>query len=313
MVNKLISTFVVLFALASSMPADLEAKQILTGEYDGFKTFINSFMNGYTGTTFNLPATCFSQDEQNTLNQNIVSLFFSILKFKKAEVATNAKAFLDNFATYSYACGLNEITENWVADIKAKSEFWILANFVESEKEIVAAMHQAYVYLGEEKWSQAGQSFGVAMSHMVPVPTSSLQSGRPMYMSFFNGFLLGLQKNPLVPSACYLDLTDLFQYSENVFSDLQKMIALDMTGFVAFASDYSRFATNFKYANDDCDFTYLATFLTENGFEIILNNYLASGSTTKSMSETIADCSSNYNECGQAAGTLVQTLLGWGI
>ena len=132
---------------------------------------------------------------------------------------------------------------------------------------------------------------------------------------FINGFFDGIGAKGNVPGTCSASLTTLTNALYAVADDfkvknhsMQDLINT-LNGLQAVVDAYTT-----AYS---CDFgalnTQIQKILSKNGWEILVQNYLANGQAIFADYQTMMACSTNYYNCGKAYGDAFEKLVGWSL
>lgn len=136
-------------------------------------------------------------------------------------------------------------------------------------------------------------------------------------LSFAQGFLLGLQKDPNAPDACASDSSVLLQDTESVVSYIQEMMSGNTGVLTSLIIAGQKLANDIKGFNGDCDFTELLENLeamaTPDGFSKVIWTYLNNKQTMDADWNSLQNCQESYPACGQAAGQIFSLVTNWSI
>lgn len=316
MVNKFLSVFVSVLALSHAMPGDIQSYPLLNGDYDSLISFIDSFMTGYTGQAYDLPADCLSTAQQGQINQDIVALFFSTLQFKKEAIAENFETLIDDLAKSTYGCGFESIVDNLSQDIKTKSKYWILANIVLNEENIMTNAHKSFVDLQKKDWSAAGQYLGMAMAFVVPSPTVNLRTAPTDIIDLAEGFVSGLEGNTQTPGNCMIAVDTTGSALYQILTDAKKVLSGNYAVVNQLMKELKSIIPTAASVNSECDWATLESKIDaflKLGPKAALSKYFINRSTIDSDVQKVKDCTADFAGCGQAAGEIVRIMLGWSL
>lgn len=132
-----------------------------------------------------------------------------------------------------------------------------------------------------------------------------------------SGFLLGLEANSKQPGPCYKAIASISNDFEAIASDVSRITKGDEAAVTQFITDITGTVTDLRSFNGTCDFSGLETqikaLLSPEGAKIISENYLKHVIAINKDIATIKVCSSNYFNCGKAAGEIVRDITTWSL
>jgi hypothetical protein len=90
--NKLVLLFALLAFTAS-------AKSLRSSNYTFLHEFVQGFMNGFEGRSYDLSDECLSESFQTTLDEDLVQVLYSLVRGKLSEAATHFEDFMKLLGT----------------------------------------------------------------------------------------------------------------------------------------------------------------------------------------------------------------------
>ena len=136
-------------------------------------------------------------------------------------------------------------------------------------------------------------------------------------LSFAEGFVLGLEKDPNAPDACASDSSTLFQDTENVISNVLQLMDGDTSVLTTLILAAQKLSRDLQSFNGDCNFTSLIanieSIFTPEGISKTIWTYLNNESTINTDWQTVQKCSQDFAACGQAAGQVFSLVTDWSI
>ena len=157
-----------LISLLVLSTATVTPNTFFESNYDGFKEFIQGFLDGYEGETVELPAECLTEQAQAKLDEDLVAIFMNLLSLKPMEAAESLRDFIGDIDAVGNDCGVNIISDNFNADIEKNGLSWIITNIFWHIADIEAKALDALENLVLENWEVAGKSMGEIINYIAP-------------------------------------------------------------------------------------------------------------------------------------------------
>lgn len=133
------------------------------------------------------------------------------------------------------------------------------------------------------------------------------------FTDFLSGFALGLGNGQ--SNQCSQSVSNIINLGYKVSKDF-KMSGEGLQGEILTLNDMQSFMNSLnsvKLCNIAGLHAQIDKIFSKDGWEILVNNYLANGASVFSDYNTILNCDSNYSACGTAAGNAFKLLIGWSL
>lgn len=145
----------------------------------------------------------------------------------------------------------------------------------------------------------------------------AVSSAQSPVLDFVDGFVVGIEKNANSPDECASDTHTLISAAQQVVSDVQQAIAGNSGIFTQLLQDAVALSNDFDTFNGACDFTELIKDLTalttSTGVVDLVWRFVDNEKSVMSDVDTLKTCNTDYTTCGEAAGHLFSTLVGYQI
>lgn len=315
-----------LIAFIALSTAEIEVpSSLFQGNYDDFKTFVNAFMNGYTGTTYTLPADCLDSASQGKLDSDMVDVIINLLKFHPYDAYVSLKIFTRDLEAMSWQCGLNQVPQNLNEDLKKKGSWWMIGNLLLHKIEIESYTLATLVDLLGGEFNKAGKDFGMAVKFMIP-PPSTIKVGDLLAASgkeadiiaFGKGLLQGFEGQVATTGPCYNNIYKLGDILVTSQEALEKVLSKNLPAMDDLIADIKEIEPQMKLISSSCPFDTLFTNIhnmvaSTEGLKILYTNYYKSLKTIDADIAKILKCSSDYFACGQSLGNTIDLLFNWNL
>lgn len=136
-------------------------------------------------------------------------------------------------------------------------------------------------------------------------------------LDFVDGFIVGVEKDANSPDQCATDSKTLISDTETLISDIKAAIAGNSNIFTQLLQDAINLSNDFDSFNGACDFTDLisdlAALTTADGVVALVWRFVDNAKEVGDYVKVLQQCSSNYTDCGTAAGHIFSILVGYQI
>ena len=141
--------------------------------------------------------------------------------------------------------------------------------------------------------------------------------GSSNVLSFVDGFIVGVEKDANSPDECASDSQTLISATEALISDIKAAMAGNSNIFTQLLQDAVNLSNDFDSFNGACDFTELISDLaalgTADGIVDLIWRFVDNAKEVGDYVKVLQQCSSNYTDCGTAAGHIFSILVGYQI
>lgn len=136
-------------------------------------------------------------------------------------------------------------------------------------------------------------------------------------LDFVDGFIVGIEKDANSPDECATDSQALISGTEAIIADIKAAIAGNSNVFTQLLQDAINLSDDFDSFNGACDFTKLiadlAALTTADGVVALVWRFVDNAKEVGEYVKVLQQCSSNYTDCGTAAGHIFTILVGYQI
>ena len=144
------------------------AYELESTNFNGIKTFLHGFMNGYEQTEYKQSSDCLAETFQSKLDEDFVLIFSSLIRFKIEDVFTYLNTLLVDLESMSDECGLSAVRTSFESQYASSGAFGIIKNLALNFVNIFASLGEIFVALVEEDWLAAGNHLGTAIQYAIP-------------------------------------------------------------------------------------------------------------------------------------------------
>ena len=158
---KVAALLLVTISLASAV-------ELESSNFNGVKTFLHGFLNGFEQTTTTQSSDCLSETFQSKLDEDFILIFSSLIRFKIEDVFTYLHTLLVDLESMSTNCGLNVVLSSYEAEYNTFGAFALIKNLAVNFLNITASFAEIFVSLVEEDWLTAGNHLGTMVQYVIP-------------------------------------------------------------------------------------------------------------------------------------------------
>ena len=322
MSKAVLITFAILMLASSS---SLRGPISLTkGNYDGVGLVVQSFMDAYTMTTYNM-SECLAPSAQSSLDQILAASVGYLILLDFHQVMNMYGEFLTQLASDVKACGFDQVHASLNAGLAVKGRFWYEVNLAANSEKVSKLFNQFAAQVDEKKFVMASSTLGEITSILIPyVPAtqtrlSSYHFSQTGYLQWWNGTIVSLSINPKKLGPCARFLQRFANQSVLPVSDISMLLNHNMAGIDHLFGDLANLLTYFQknYTTNSCQFDNLIdnimTLRGLSGIETLGARYAAKAIGLSTAFANVKNCQANFNTCGQATGTIIKYMLDWSI
>ena len=322
MSKAVLITFAILMLASSS---SLRGPISLTkGNYDGVGLVVQSFMDAYTMTTYNM-SECLAPSAQSSLDQILAASVGYLILLDFHQVMNMYGEFLTQLASDVKACGFDQVHASLNAGLAVKGRFWYEVNLAANSEKVSKLFNQFAAQVDEKKFVMASSTLGEITSILIPyVPAtqtrlSSYHFSQTGYLQWWNGTIVSLSINPKKLGPCAYFLQQFANQTILPASDISMLLHHNMAGINTLFADLANSLTYFQqnYANNECMFSSLieniADLKGKGGLGTLITRYAARAVSLNTAYENVKNCQNNFYTCGKATGTIIKYMLDWTI
>ena len=135
--------------------------------YGPFKEFIQGFMDGYTGKSYELGYYCLDTDTEAKLNEDFVAVFSYLIRGHIEDVFTQLGVVAGDIDAVFNDCGLYDVVESFNYDLQNKGILHIIMNVLWKAFDFVDAILDTLENLVTANWEEAGNHLGSAIADII--------------------------------------------------------------------------------------------------------------------------------------------------
>jgi hypothetical protein len=311
--------YVLIFLISISQSLTLSGP---SGNYQDLQTFLQSFMNTYTGSTYQM-STCLTPQIQATLDKNLANSYGYLLTLDFSGLLQSYETFLYNLVISCELCGLNQVQVSLNEGLNEKGQFWYQVNFLFHSQQVKSLFEKFGKKYSAQDWAGAGAALGQITLILVPFEQQALSMNfeafdQNVYQTWWKGFVNGLSANNRKLGPCAGFLLKFANSTIPAANDFSKINSKDMSGFNTIFGNMADSLTFGKtnYMNN-CNFELLKentrSAMSVEGVKELLLRFLGNIAYCNSAVQKIQSCNENIFGCGQGYGTLIKYLLAWPI
>ena len=290
--------------------------------FDDLQVFLQSFMNSYTGQTYQME-TCLTPQIQSTLNQKLAATYGYLLTFNYEGLIDSYEQFLYTLGISCELCGLNQVQVSLANGLDEKGEFWYQVNLLFNSKRVMSLFESFASKYQSKDWAGAGSIIGQITGILIPFEQSKLTLSLSAfntqgYLDFWKGLVSGLSSNPRKQGVCASYLLTFANQTVQPAIDVNKIVEGDNSGFLTLFGDLANALSYGKNGyTGGCNFELLEENLgqiwTTEGAQTVFIRYLSNMPRVDAAIENLKNCDEHIFSCGQGTGQLIRYLLAWSI
>ncbi|OMJ72214.1 hypothetical protein SteCoe_29389 [Stentor coeruleus] len=136
-------------------------------------------------------------------------------------------------------------------------------------------------------------------------------------LAFTLGFIQGVETDPSAQSQCATDLSTLVTGTDTLVNDVLAVLEGGQGAIFKLVTDLQNAKTLYEPVFTDCNFSGLEAqiqvLLSPKGYNVLMSNYFKNMQVISTNIPYVEDCTSDYSQCGQSAGIIFKSLVGWSL
>lgn len=290
--------------------------------FDDLQTFLQSFMNSYTGQDYPM-STCLTPQVQQTLNENLAATYGYILTLNYEGLKASYEQFLYTLGISCELCGLNQVQLSLTNGLSDKGKIWYEVNLMYNSQKVLSLFESFASKYKSQDWQGAGSVLGQLTGILIPFTQDSSNLSLSAintdgYLNFCKGLVNGLMIDPRKPGICSKFMLNFVNTTIQPVVDINKMTSGDMSGFNTFFGDLANaLSTGLVGYTGGCNFDLLEEnvkeLTTSEGMQVLATRYVSNIVKVDAAVTNIKNCNLNAYTCGLGIGTVVKYLANWSI
>jgi hypothetical protein len=236
-----ISLLVLLALGAFATPTHTIPDSLFSNNYAGFKGFVAGFMNGFTGTTYELSDDCLSTDMQTKLDEHVIGLFSYLVRGHLDEFYEQFGVIFTDFESISSDCGLNIVQNSFEYDLKKKGIVHFVMNtlwhFFDIEADVLDMLGDVVTLNFESAGTRLGELVAFVVEPMPSKMMKRLRTNPENVADILEGFFTGIQTDPANPTACAGDFRNATVLVSGALNSLEGAFNGTITDLMTFIED----------------------------------------------------------------------------
>ena len=145
------------------------AANLQSTHFDGLKTFLHGFANGYEGKNTTHSDGCLTATLQSKLDEDVVLILSSLVRADFEDVFTYINVFFTDLETMSTDCGLGIVLSSFQLELKIGGAFVFVKNLAFNFYKVFTEAKDMISPLFSENWLVAGEHFGAMVDLIIPM------------------------------------------------------------------------------------------------------------------------------------------------